>query len=94
MNVQVTEWYVPNCPECIPVVENLAASAVRDLTVTKLALSAGHQHCHPTPPKQKQVGAGAAMPTEPTPTAVPSGELFTTEAEAGEHLPNGIDPQR
>jgi hypothetical protein len=91
LNVQVTEWYVPSCPDCIPIIETLVASAVRDSTVTKLSVSAGHQHCHPTAAKQKQVGSGAPAPNPP---AVPSGELFTPEVCDGNPLPNGIDPER
>jgi hypothetical protein len=92
MNVQVTEWYAPSCPECIEIVENLVRSAVRDSTVTKVSISAGHQHCHPTAPKPKQVGASASPMNAPAPPAVPSGELFTPETNDG--VPNGIDPQR
>lgn len=48
MTVTVTLWYVLDCAECIAEVERVTRAAVRDMQVTKLTLSAGHKHNHPT----------------------------------------------
>ncbi len=73
MLVQVTLWYVPGCAECIGTVETTTAAAIRDFSVTKLTLGAGHKHNHPTEQEQKKLAKGGSAAPAP---ALESKELF------------------
>ena len=98
MNVQVTEWYVPSCGDCITIIENLVSSAVRDADVTKLSIAAGHRHCHNVPEKAKRIGPGADAPGAAgvAGASVPSLDLFQTingpdAPTTTSGVPNGLD---
>lgn len=99
MNVQVTEYYVTGCAECMAIVENITRSFIRDATGSKLVLlGTAKQHCHEVQPKKQIAEAAAASAAlEPNATAPPDlspplfcaaelaamGELGTTEALNG-----------
>ena len=96
MTVAVTMWYVPGCAECIADVENTVRAAIRDWTVTKVTLGAGHKHSHPTeadqPRKLSKPTSQAAAAQPPMTPIPPSGELFTVESGGQSAAsPNGFD---
>ena len=98
MNVAVTEWYVPGCPDCISAIETIVRSAVRDATVTKMDLGAGHRHNHPAQAAQKLVGPVDVVPTNHVDGTAPSptlGDLFeeSNQSDKESELPNGFDTQ-
>jgi hypothetical protein len=97
MNVTVSLWYVPSCHECVTECDRISKAAVRDHTVTKLTLSAGHRHNHPEAQRSAlPKSAAAAAPTTSTTVShdPPSGDLFgsdTMGSGPADTTPNGFD---
>jgi hypothetical protein len=67
VTITATENFHPGCAECAQVIGLLVSAAVKDPSLTRLALKSGIKHCHPIEGPKPDTGPTLfSMPPRPT----------------------------
>ena len=69
ITITATENFAPGCAECAQVIGLLVSAAIKDPSLTRLALKSGIKHCHPIDGPLKDTGPTLFTMPPHTPTA-------------------------